>query len=264
MVLNPAAITDSNAPFFPTDSAIRRVHREGVLILGGGRALLMQIAHPAVAKGVAEHSSYRVDRIARLLRTLRSTLAVVYGSRAQADAAVAGINHLHKHVNGEGYDALDPELLVWVLATLIDTTFEMHEHFVAPVPAEEAVRYYEDICVIGGLLGIPEGRMPSDLASLRRYVEEMSTSLVVSDTARTICADLFAPLPKMGPSLWLMRHLTAGLLHPALREGFGLSWGRGREMQLTGLQWSCRNVLRRMPLVLRGTPSFLLPPGSKL
>jgi uncharacterized protein (DUF2236 family) len=263
MVLNPTA-TDANAPFFAPDSAIRHMHREGVLILGGGRALLMQIAHPAVAKGVAEHSSYKGDRIARLLRTLRSTLAVVYGTKEQAEAAVAGINHLHKRVNGEGYDALDPELLVWVLATLIDTTFEMQEHFVAPVAAEEASRYYEDICVIGRLLGIPEGRMPPDLTSLRRYVEEMSTSLVVSDTARSICADLFAPLPKMGPSLWLMRHLTAGLLHPALREGFGLSWGRGREIELQALQWSCCNVLRRMPLVLRGTPSFLLPPGSRL
>jgi uncharacterized protein (DUF2236 family) len=255
---------DSDAPFFARDSAIRHVHRVGVLILGGGRALLMQIAHPAVAKGVSEHSSYQSDRIARLLRTLRSTLAVVYGTRAQAEAAAEGINRLHKHVNGEGYDALDPDLLVWVLATLIDTTFEMHAHFVAPVPADEAARYYEDICVIGAMLGIPERRMPPDLASLRRYVEEMSTSLNVSDTAVAICRDLVAPLPQMGPSLWLMRHLTAGLLHPPLREGFGLSWGRGRQAQLVALQWSCRNVLRHMPLAVRGTPRFLLPPGSRL
>ncbi|MGE0688084.1 MAG: oxygenase MpaB family protein, partial [Dehalococcoidia bacterium] len=89
MALDTAA--DLQAPFFAPDSAIRRIHQEGILILGGGRSLLMQIAHPSVAQGVAEHSSYKTDRTARLMRTLRSTLAVVYGTRAQAEASIAGI-----------------------------------------------------------------------------------------------------------------------------------------------------------------------------
>jgi uncharacterized protein (DUF2236 family) len=259
MVLNPVAATDPNATFFAPDSSIRRIHREGVLILGGGRSLLMQMAHPAVAQGVAEHSSYKGDRTGRLLRTLRSTLAVVYGTQSQAEAAVAGINHLHKRVNGEGYDALDPDLLVWVLATLIDTTIEMHERFVGPIAPRDAVAYYEDVGVVGGLLGIPAGRMPDSLAAMRSYVDEMSRTLQVTDTARSIATDLFAPLPRTGPSMRLMRHLTAGLLHPALRDGFGLSWGALRERQLAALQWSCRNGLRRLPLAVRGTPRFLLP-----
>lgn len=257
MALETAA--DAQAPFFAPDSAIRRIHREGVLILGGGRSLLMQIAHPLVAQGVAEHSSYKTERTARLMRTLRATLAVVFGTREQAEAAIAGINRMHQHVSGETYSALDPELLVWVLATLVDTTVEMHERFVGPIANEDAASYYDDVCVIGGLLGIPDGHMPEELTAMRTYVADMSSKLQVSAAAREIVRDLFAPLPKTGPSMHIYRQLTAGLLHPALREGFGLTWGPARERQLRLLQWSCRNVLRRLPLRWRQTPSFLLP-----
>src|SRR5688500_15582995 len=98
MAVHSPAQADAHAPFFPSDSAVRQVHEEGVLILGGARALLMQIAHPAVARGVAEHSSYKHDRIGRLLRTLRSTFAMVYGTEAQAHASAAGINRIHEGV----------------------------------------------------------------------------------------------------------------------------------------------------------------------
>jgi len=260
MRLTEAPTTGQQEPYFARDSTIRRVHQEAVLILGGGRSLLMQIAHPSVARGVAEHSSYKSDRYARLMRTLRSTLAVIYGTRSQAEEAINGINRLHERVNGETYSALDPDLLVWVMATLIDTTVEMHERFLGPFETHDIGAYYEDVCRVGAVLGIPEGHMPPNMAALRRYVAEMSESLQVSDEARAIAHDLFQPLPPTGPSMWLVKHLTSGLLRPALREGFGLSWGPWRERQLRALQVSGRVVLPRLPLALRRTPSFLLPP----
>src|SRR6186713_3205406 len=101
--------------------AARGVHANAALLAGGGRALLMQLAHPQVAQGVAEHSDFARDPIARLLRTLRLTLALVYGSDADVSRALAAINGVHRHVSGEGYAATDPALLLWVHATLIDT-----------------------------------------------------------------------------------------------------------------------------------------------
>src|SRR5687767_6460211 len=130
MLQAETSIASDSEPFFPGNAAIRRIHEEGILILSGGRSLLMQVAHPLVARGVAEHSSYRSDRLARLLRTLCATFAMIHGTRGQAEAAAAGINSIHERVNGENYSALDPELLVWVLSTLIDSTVVMHERFV--------------------------------------------------------------------------------------------------------------------------------------
>jgi uncharacterized protein (DUF2236 family) len=39
---------------------LRRIHSESALIFGGGRALLLEVAHPLVAR-VAEHSNFRTD-----------------------------------------------------------------------------------------------------------------------------------------------------------------------------------------------------------
>src|SRR5688572_32255524 len=171
---------------FPNDAMVRRVHGEGVLLLGGGRALLMQIAHPDVARGVAEHSRFREERFGRLLRTLRPMFAIAFGTREQALAAASGVNRIHDGVAGTGYRATDPALLLWVLATLIDTTLVMHERFVRPLTAHEAQAYYEDMRRFGLLFGLAPEQMPATVEDLRTYVEEMSISLRVSDEAREI------------------------------------------------------------------------------
>src|SRR5512143_2508741 len=129
--------------------AARRVHANAALLAGGGCALLMQLAHPLVAQGVAEHSDFARDPIARLLRTLRLTLALVYGNDAQVSQALDAINGVHRHVTGPGYAAFDPALLLWVHATLIDTSLRVHALLVRPLSPTEAASYYEDMQRIG-------------------------------------------------------------------------------------------------------------------
>jgi len=240
----------------------RVVHREGVLLLGGGRALLMQIAHPLVAKGVAEHSRFRADRIDRLLRTLRPTLAMVFGTEEQALAAAAGINHTHDHVKGESYAAKDPDLLIWVLATLIDTSVLIYEGFVRSLEAEERAAYYRDMCHIGSLLEIPDGAMPESLEALQAYVVDMCDSLVVSPEGHDICHALFESNPATWPVMGSIRQLTAGLLPDGLRDQFGLAWGTKRQRILDLASRSSRRVLPRVPRRLRAPPWFLMPRAS--
>ena len=251
----------ADAAFLPfTDNSMaRRVHREGILLLGGGRALLMQIAHPMVARGVAEHSHFRAGRIQRLLRTLRPTLAIVFGTREQALAAAAGINHIHERVTGSGYAAKDPELLLWVLATLIDTSVVMHERFVRPLKATERSAYYEDMCRVGALLEIPPGVMPGDLEALQAYVRDMTESLAVTDEAREVAEALFASNLLTWPLLRSTRALTSGLLPEPLRAQFALPWGPKRQRALDVTARASRAVLPRLPSRLRAPPWFLLP-----
>ena len=247
---------------FSDDSAARFVHREGVLLLGGGRPLLMQIAHPLVAKGVAEHSSFRFGRIHRLLRTLRPTLAVVFGTKRQAHEAIAGINRIHDGVTGAGYAASDPQLLLWVLATLIDSSLVMYERFVRPLRPDEKQRYYEDMKRIGGLLGIPPEVMPGDIDGLQGYVAGMCETLVVSDEAREIAAALFAANFATWAVFPPLRALTSGLLPEPLRAQFGLGWGAKREAALDAFASASRAVAPRLPARLRAPPWFVMP-GSQ-
>src|SRR6476646_10466227 len=115
---------------YPEGSITRRINRENVLLLGGGRALLMQLAHPKVAAGVDEHSDFRSHPIRRLRRTILMTMAIVFGDRDTALSAARTVNQVHARVKGRDYRALDPELLLWVYATLADTALVTYETFV--------------------------------------------------------------------------------------------------------------------------------------
>ena len=127
-----------SSPLFPRAAVIRRVNGEGALLLGGGRALLMQIAHPRVAQGVADHSDFQRDPFRRLQGTLDAMVTIVFGTEAQAREMAAVVGAVHDRVTGPGYKANDPELLWWVYATLIDTAVRMHARFVRPLTRREA------------------------------------------------------------------------------------------------------------------------------
>src|SRR5436305_5811467 len=161
------------AGLFPHDAVIRRVSSEPILLLGGGRALLMQLAHPQVAAGVADHSGFEADPFGRLRRTLDATYTIVFGTTAEADLVARQLWAVHEHVTGPGYHANDPELLMWVHATLVDTALRVHARFLRPLSGPDAKRYYQDSLVVGDVLGVPRDVQPPDLVSFNRYVRQM-------------------------------------------------------------------------------------------
>src|SRR5213076_301028 len=140
---------------YPDDSITRRVNRENILLLGGGRALLMQLAHPKVAAGVDEHSDFRSHPVRRLRRTIRMTMAIVFGDRDIATAAARAVNHTHSRVRETGYSAHDPDLLRWVHATLVDSALVTYDTFVKPLSASEREDFYQESKLLGEILGIP-------------------------------------------------------------------------------------------------------------
>src|SRR6266513_11089 len=175
----------SDEGLFGPGSVTWRVNREGVLLLGGGAALILQVAHPLVAAGVAEHSNYREDPWGRLYRTLDLTTKIVFGSAEAAEEAAARIRHVHERVHGvtregggrypEGtpYDARDPELLMWVHATLVHTSLQVYTRYVGPLTIEEQRRYYEEQKTLAEQVGVPRERQPEAFADFNDYVRGM-------------------------------------------------------------------------------------------
>jgi uncharacterized protein (DUF2236 family) len=245
---------------FPDDAVIRRVGGETILLLGGGRALLMQLAHPQVAAGVADHSGFESDPFGRLRRTLEATYTIVYGTEQEADLVARQLWAVHERVTGPGYRANDPELLMWVNATLIDTALRVHARFLRPLSPADAERYYQESAVVAEALGVPRDLQPPDLAGFRDYMRHMVGSLRVSDIARRLADSVLHPqLPwPAEPGMALARELTAGLLPRPLREQFGLSWDRNRKAALLLAGAASRQVLPRVPLLVRRAPAALL------
>jgi uncharacterized protein (DUF2236 family) len=215
--------------FFEDDSITRRINRENVLLLGGGRALLMQLAHPMVAAGVDEHSDFRSRPIRRLRRTIRMTMAIVFGDRETALAAARGVNRVHAGVQGEGYRALDPELLLWVYATLADTALLTYETFVQRLRPGERDDFHREFKLLGELLGIPRDCFPATARDFDAYIEQMVSSgpVRVDDRARELAGQIMKPrvLLMRGPVMLPLNLVTTGLLAPELRAQYGLPWG---------------------------------------
>jgi uncharacterized protein (DUF2236 family) len=245
---------------FPEDAVIRQVSGEAILLLGGGRALLMQLAHPQVAAGVADHSGFAEDPFGRLRRTLEATYTVVFGTKDDADLVARQLWAVHERVTGPGYRANDPELLMWVNATLIDTALRVHARFLRPLRGKEAERYYQDSVVVAEVLGVPRQLQPPDLTGFRAYMRRMVGTLEVSDTGRELADAVLHPrLPwPAEPGMAVARELTAGLLPRPLREQFGLGWDRSRKRALLLAGAASRTVLPRVPSLLRRAPAALL------
>jgi uncharacterized protein (DUF2236 family) len=236
-----------------------RVNREAALLLGGGRALLMQVAHPLVAAGVADHSDFQHDPLARLNRTMDLSLALTFGSPEEVHAAARQINRTHERVTGVGYHALDPELLLWVHATLIDSALLTYRTFIRPLSQEEAETYYQEAKPIGALLGIPAKHFPQRLADFDSYLQRMLAGPVQPDETGRRLASLVLrpPIQRVPGALFApVEAITAGLLPEGLRRAFGLRWG-GPSRALF------RAVRAALPRLLAATPESLriVPPA---
>lgn len=245
---------------FPRGSVIRRVDGEAVLLLGGGRALLMQLAHPMVAQGVAEHSEFEADPFSRLRRTLEASYTIVFGSVEDAERTAAGIRAVHERVVGAGYRATDPELLLWVHATLVDTAMRVYRRLIRPLSPADAATYYAQSMAVAELLGVPLDHQPPDLDTFRAYVRHMVATLRVSSTARQVASAVLHPkLPWVaGPLAALAREMTVGLLPPPLRHQYGLRWDGRRQAALLAATAASRAVLPRVSSTIRHAPTRLL------
>jgi uncharacterized protein (DUF2236 family) len=251
-----------------------RLHREIVLLAGWGRAILLQLAHPLVARGVAEHSRFLREprgRWRRLDRTLTAMLALTFGREEERQRAAAGIRSIHARVHGRlphaagpfpagtPYSAEDPALLGWVHATLVDSFLLTHALFVGPLTREERDRYCAEAAGIEPLLGIPAGALPRDTETLRAWMETMlrSGAIAVTPLARVLAEAIVtppAPWPAR-PLVPLLRLPTIGLLPPPIREQYGLGWDSRRERALAVTAALSRRVLPLCPSIVRHWPA---------
>jgi uncharacterized protein (DUF2236 family) len=244
-----------------------RLNREAVLLAGGGRALLLQVAHPLVGAGVEQHSDYREDPWGRLFRTLDLTTKIVFGDPEASDKAARTLRGKHVNVQGTAddgtpYDARDPDLLLWVWATLVDTTLLVYQRCVKPIPVADIWTYYEEQKLFAHACGIPEGHCPETFRDFCEYCERMiDEELRVTDAARAVARTIIRPtgvprplLPVFAPN----NLTTAGLLPERIRAEYGFEWSPGRERLLDAGTLAIRRLLPLLPTRLREFPAARL------
>ncbi|NDU77765.1 DUF2236 domain-containing protein [Actinomadura sp. DSM 109109] len=244
---------------FRDDDLIRVITREGVLIAAGGAASLLQTAHPKVAQGVYDHSYTADDPLRRLRNTMGWLYAVQFGTREEAETFSALVTRGHEAVTGPGYEANDPELQVWVAATLFAVAAQFYQAvFRRTFTEEELEEFYRQTTVYATILGCPRERMPETYREFREYYAGMLRSVKITDASRAIAEQVLHPRlpggPLNGPGLAAIRLLTAGLMPAPIREQYGWRWDAARERRFRLLIGALALVYPRLPLRLRTLP----------
>ena len=216
-----------------------------MVLAGGSCALLMQAAHPVVAAGVFEHSTYATDPFGRLRRTLSTSFDVVFGTRSRAEAAIRRVNGIHRsvsgarHDDGSPYTALDPEALLWVHATLIDTALRVYDRFVARLtPADEQAYHAEAGAGRASCSACPARSCPPTIVELRAWMAGMIDDgrVRVTPAAREIARTVLYPAPWLPRVAWDMAHaVSIATLPDALRRQYGIPWSPARERGIAAL-----------------------------
>jgi len=177
------------------DSVSWRIFKNPVaLYIGGIAAVLLELAEPRVRSGVWDHTTFRVDPIARMKRTGLAAMVTVYGARSVAEAMIKGITRMHARVQGETpdgrhYRALEPELMNWVQVTASYGFLQAYHRFVTPLSDADRDRFYAEAVVGARLYGAPgapdsEARQQALFEAMLPQLEPSSIVLEFLDIMR--------------------------------------------------------------------------------
>ncbi len=226
--------------YFGERSMIRRVMGERAVAFSGARSLLMQAAHPLAVAGLLAHSDSLEDPYERLARTAQVLDAITFGSRAEADRLTARVRAMHRRVRGSlsetvgiypagtPYRADDPELLMWILYTLVDSASLFYSVYVGALSTLQRRALWEDYRVVGELFGLRPGQMPDTLDDLGAYGRAMvkGDRLCVGDWARRRAREIVLepPVPvRLRPVLETVNFVTIALLPDEIRRQYDFS-----------------------------------------
>jgi uncharacterized protein (DUF2236 family) len=230
-----ASVGDPAHGVFGPRSTAWRLGGDLAVFVGGGRATLLQLAHPFVATAIADHSTTRRDVAGRFQRTFRNVFAMAFGDLEDAFTAARRVHAVHTRVHGvlrdavgeypagTPYHANDIASLRWVHATLVDTVVVVRERLAGPLPPRDRDAFVREHNRFARLFGIPAALLPRDWAEHAAYVAEMLASqrLAVTPHAREMAAFLFGegktPLGR------LVEAVTAELLPARLVDEFALT-----------------------------------------
>jgi uncharacterized protein (DUF2236 family) len=241
------------------------INREPAMLMGGGRALLLQVTHPSVAAGVEQHSNYKTDPWSRLFATLDIVFRIMFGTPAQSVEAAARLRRRHGVVNGTSadgtpYDALDPTLLLWVWATLTDTSLVIYERCFGPLSPGHRDRFVDEQALLAYACGVPSGECPASYRDFTDYVAHVVDSTLHATTVAVDVAEQLRlpPLPRPLRSLagGPLGLVTAGTLPPRLREPLGFTWSTRHERALNAF-FAATKAQRVVPRSVRELPSTL-------
>jgi uncharacterized protein (DUF2236 family) len=240
------------------------------VFLGGGRAALLQLAHPMVAYAIEQHSKTRADVTGRFQRTFRNVFAMVFGDLDDAVAAARRVHNVHTRIRGTiphalgawragtPYSANDADALRWVHATLVDTTISVRERLDGALPTALKDTYIVEMNRFAALFGIPRDLLAQSWSAHETYMRRMLASgeIVVAPCAREMAMFLLGRTGTMQPPLGRVAEaISASMLPPELVPAFGLRHSRMSAASVRASLAAIAPFYRRLPRAAVAIPA---------
>lgn len=242
--------------YFADDSMIRKIYREAVVLLGGGYAVLLQLAHPFVTAGVDDYSHFQEEILKRLYGTVEFMHELVFEDRHNVNKAIEQFHKMHERIHGKlgdragnlspdtHYSGTDPQAMLWVFATFVDTGWRAYEKFKKPLSIEEKRQYYSECLILAALIGVKRHIVPQSWEDFQQYMNDMlgGDTLVVTARAKELGHAVLYPNVSFFPGLSarLLRFVTAGLLPDRFRKAYGLTWNKSKQVLLNAFAGAIR------------------------
>lgn len=241
----------SDEALFARDSPIRMVHADLVgMMVGGIRALLLQMLHPDALQGVIDHSNFREDMHGRLRRTAKFIAVTTFAHRDEAMKAIERVNRIHSKVSGtlpDGtpYSATNPRTLAWVHVTEASSFLAGYLRHVRPdMPGYEQDEYYRQFAVIAKALGADP--VPINRNEAEEVLRELRDELRTSPEAREIAQLVLTQRPPGTPPG--MQSVLGGdaveMLPPFARTMLGLQRSGIAALPARAATWGMGKTLR--------------------
>jgi uncharacterized protein (DUF2236 family) len=263
-------------PFlFGPESEMWRVNRERCGLIYGPAAAILQLAHPRIAQGVSDHSNFRHDTLGRLRRTLASTNQIAFGRTSQAEAVGERVAARHRKVRGtvltdvggeRTYSAFEPELLLWVLATLITAAINGYELIHGELCIARKEAFYRDMCRFGTYFGVAESLSPKNWSAFEAYYtsivegELLGSHRICGELARAVVhpQDTFAA----GALGRTIDFVVIETLPPQVRERLGLKSTISTRFRMRLARGVLPKIFPALPPKIRFYPEYLKAIGE--
>lgn len=213
----------------------------------GQRALIVGATHPVPYVGTATSTMARERPFERLARTAKAFETIYFGTREEADRLLGAIESMHHRVKGqldrdEGtfpagtpYDAFDPELMLWTMAMLADSSRVAFETLVRPLSGDERELLWQDWVRFGELFGMPRDVAPPTATDFDTWLSDWihGDRLHVTEEARVVGRAIARDMPVPGhlrPGIVGTNLVVTGMLPAPVRDAFGLRWTPPHEL----------------------------------
>lgn len=205
---------------FGPDSVTWRVHGDPAMLLAGFRALMLQAVHPLVMAGFDGNSRFREDPWGRLRRTGEWVGTVTYGTTEEAERAGRALRTLHGRLapgiepeSGLPYRVDDPDLLLWVHCTEVESFLSTYRRCGGRLSAQDADAYVDEMRRSAALVGLDPAGAPRTAAEIEEYYREVRPQLRVTAVARrNVLWGFVPPMPTWVSLATPARPTWAGLV----------------------------------------------------